>query len=185
MRPPDKRPRAWGERLARRTGLHPAAWQRTDWYVESAQERREEDLWRTHFGVDDARSARMVAPDDFTARVMARIAAEQMQTASAPAPRLAVGPMRVVAGAIGVSAILALTSSCALAILAPSQALALLGGVLSLGVLLLTVLRELFSVATSTAVGSGALLVLAALPLLGLILAAGLARDDGSAVGEM
>jgi hypothetical protein len=175
--------RGWGERLAQRTGLHPAAWQRTDWYVESAQERREEELWRMRVGVDAARSMRAAAPDDFTARVMARIAAEQM--ASAPAPRLAVGPMRVVAGAIGVSAILALTSSCALAILAPSQALALLGGVLSLGVLLLTVLREVFSVATSTAAGSGALLVLAALPLLGLILAAGLARGDGNAVGEL
>src|SRR5262249_36777025 len=155
------------------------------------QERHEEEQWRVFVGMDAARQPGIATPGDFTARVMARIETLEAQSASPlslstslPAQAVhpafpALGPIRVVAGTIGISAMMALISSCVLAILAPAQALPLLGAALSAGVVLLTLVRAGLGLTGSGASGAALLLLLTLVPLVVLIAAGRTAWQSG------
>src|SRR5262249_32234186 len=164
--------------LEHRTQMHTADRPLSGW--ETQQERHEEEAWRLQVGLEGPQPPRVAAPSDFTARVMARIEiiqAQPLPPAVLPArvvqatlltsPTL--GPVPIVAGAIGISAMMALISSCLLAIFAPAQAVALLGAVLSAGVVLLTLVRAVLGVTSSAASGVGVILLLAVIPLVVLV----------------
>jgi hypothetical protein len=120
------------------------------------------------------------APHDFTSGVMARIAAQQTPrlastiTFSGPA----VEPVRMLAGTVCISAMIALASSCILAILAPSQALALIGWVIGAGMIVLLALREILGLVTSLLASSGALIILGTLVVLTLMTVLRFARSE-------
>src|SRR5262245_16938633 len=146
---------------------------------ETQQERREEDAWRLHVGMEHSQPPRMAAPNDFTSRVMARIETIEahplppsaLPTYAVPPISSTLGPVPVVAGTIGIAAMMALISSCLLAILAPAQAVALLGAALSAGAVLLTLVRAALGVTSSAASGAGVILLLAIVPLVTLVAA--------------
>lgn len=101
--------------------------------------------------------ARVAAPSDFTARVMARVAEEvpAMQPAFQPAGLASVTApssslrhrVRVVGGTVGFSALVVLTSSFFAALANPSMAFSVVGALVSFGMVLLAAMRLLASAA--------------------------------------
>jgi len=80
---------------------------------------------------------------------------------------------------------MALISSCLLAILAPTQAVALLGAALSAGVILLTLMRAALGVTGSAASsGMGVILLLAIVPVVALVAAGRTAWQSGRVARE-
>lgn len=178
--------RVWTERAGARVKRSTFVAGHADWVHETPIERRDEEIWRTESGLNMPQLAHTSAPHDFTSGVMARIAAQQ-------APRLAstitfsgpaVEPVRMLAGTVCISAMIALASSCILAILAPSQALALIGWVIGAGMIVLLALREILSLVTSLLASSGALFILGTLVVLTLMTVLRLARSEDHIIHE-
>jgi hypothetical protein len=178
--------RVWTERVGARVKRSTFFAGHADWVHDTSIERKDEELWRTEAGLNVPQLTHTSAPDDFTSGVMARIAAQQ-------APRLAstvtfsgptVEPVRMLAGTVGISAMIALASSCILAILAPSQALALIGWVIGAGMIVLLALREILGIVTSLLASSGVLIILGTLAVLTLMTVLRFARSEDRVIHE-
>jgi hypothetical protein len=178
--------RVWGEQLGARVRRSSFVTGQAGWVRETLIERQEEDLWRAESGLDAPRLIQTSAPLDFTSEVMARIAARQAPRPIVPVTLStpAVEPVRMLAGTVCISAMIALASSCILAILAPTQALALIGWVIGAGMILLLVLREILGLATSLLASSGALLILGTLAALALMTVLRFARGEDQIIHE-
>lgn len=172
--------RAAGAEMRRRAALladeHMARWRgdecpRRNWYTEALRERRAEECWRAHVGIDAARARRASAPGDFTSRVMARIEADPEPldplTAAMVDGALSLRTLaRALAGSVGLAAVVALASGCLLAVLAPAQTLGFLTALLRAGVVLAAVVRAALGLRGAELISPTFLLLLGALPVL-------------------
>jgi hypothetical protein len=124
--------------------------------------------------------ARMIAPTDFTARVMARVATESAVAEAAPA-RLAAyaAPVEdssllhragVVVGTLGFSALIVLGSSFAVSLADPSLALSLLSALVNIAVTALSTVRLALEAFVGVASNAGLTTALMTLLLGGILL---------------
>ncbi len=166
-----KRARDWAEHLGSRFKASSLVTRHAEWVQQPQRERGDDDRWRAESVSRPPHLIQTAAPVDFTAGVMARIAAQQAQAISTPVAltRLTVEPIRVLAGTVCISAMVTLASSCVLAILAPAQALALLGWLLGAAVFILLMLRESLGLVAGLITDSGAILMLGSLGALAII----------------
>lgn len=160
-----RRARAWGESTSDR--IRRSSWfeHSVQWYGDTFEERHDEHEWRMSAGLTASQVKTTTAPSNFTLSVMERIAAQQGAVAPIPFIRLARQPAQVLVGALCMSAMLALISSCVLAILAPTQALAMLDGFISVGLIILVFLRELLGMTAHSVGGPVPLLAIGTLSL--------------------
>lgn len=193
-----------GGRCARRasgtSSLPPSSLQRAYFLYPKAEAHPDE--WLRTLGYDPTIRKPASAPDDFTARVMARVAVNQEQIVSAAtgrisdigewaedtartARRVALERASVVAAIVGFAALLALISGCAITILAPRAVLMFLGTLLTIAVAALAGARAILALVLNAASNDGLLLALAALPLGALLVGSRLARQSSDTLRQV
>lgn len=177
-----------GRSCARRTVLPPSSLQRTYFLYPKAEPRPDE--WLRALGYDTTTRKPASAPDDFTARVMARVTVQGQ--ADTPAARLAgwaedaaktarrvtLERASVLVAIVAFAAALALIASCLITILAPRAVLTFLGMLLTFVVAGLTGARAILALILSASSNDGLLLALAALPIGALVIGSRLVRQS-------
>lgn len=138
----------------------------------SLAERRQEQAWLACYGFSAERVAPARAPDAFTAAVMARIAERTTLPSSGAAIRsgLVSGEgLRAVAGILSLSAGIALVSGCLFTLLAPAEALLVLGTAITACAALISLLHALFQLLVSAASNDAVIIACAAVPASALL----------------
>lgn len=148
------------------------------------------DEWLRTVGCNKISRKPTSAPDDFTARVMARVTVQEQhdttaghivewaEDAARTARRVALERARIVAAIVAFAALVALISGCVITILAPRAVLTFLGTLLTLAVAGLAGARAILALILSATSNDGLLLALAALPIGALLIGSRLARHS-------
>jgi hypothetical protein len=131
----------------------------------SLAERRQEQAWLACYGFDAERITPARAPDAFTATVMARIAERAALPPAAVRPQLISGAgLRAVTGILFLSAGIALVSGCLFTLLAPAEALLVLGTAVTATVALVSLLHVLLQLLVSATSNDAVIIACAAVP---------------------
>jgi hypothetical protein len=179
---------------ARRTVLPPSSLQRTYFLYPKAEPHPDE--WLRTLGYDRAIRKPASAPDDFTARVMARVSvqeqrdtptvriAEWAEDTARTAQRVALERLGVVVAILAFAALVALISGYAITLLAPRAVLTFLGTLLTFAVAGLAGARALVGFLLSATSNDGLLLALAVLPIGALLIGSQLMRHSPDALRQ-
>ncbi|HEU5441935.1 MAG TPA: hypothetical protein VFU88_21825 [Ktedonobacterales bacterium] len=132
----------------------------------SLVERRQEQAWLACYGFSAERITPARAPDAFTTAVMARIAERAvLPPSTAIRPQLISGAgLRAVAGILLLSGGIALVSGCLFTLLAPTEALLVMGAAITACVTLFSLLHALIQMLISVASNDAVIIACAAVP---------------------
>lgn len=181
-----------GEQRARRTVLPPSSLQRTYFLYPKAEPHPDE--WLHTLGCERTIRKPANAPDDFTARVMARVTvqeqrdtpvvriAEWAEDTTRTARRVAMARVGVVVAIVAFAALVALISGCIITMLAPRAVLTFLGTLLTFAVAGLAGARAIVGLVLSATSNDGLLLALAVLPIAALLIGSRLMRNSPDAL---
>ena len=110
------------------------------------------------------------APDYFTQQVLSRVYTNTSIVADAACPRaFSRGMVTVIMGTLGFAALVTLISSAALALVAPAEAMAMLGTAISALLMASTITRTMLSLASSFSSSDLALLIASCVPIFALL----------------
>lgn len=181
-----------GQHRAHRTVLPPSSLQRTYFLYPKAEPHPDE--WLRTLGCERTIRKPASAPDDFTARVMARVTVQEHRDTAAvhlanwaedttkTARRVTLARVGVVAAIVSFAALLALLSGCIITVLAPRAVLTFLGTLLTFAVAGLAGARALVGFVLSATSNDGLLLALAVLPIAALLIGSRLMRNSPDAL---
>lgn len=183
------------QQRARRIVLPPSSLQRTYFLYPKAEPHPDE--WLRTLGCGQTIRKPAIAPDDFTARVMARVAVqehkEQHDTAAVhivewaedttrTAQRMMLARLGVVAAIVAFASVVALISGCIITILAPRAVLMFLGTLLTFAVAGLAGARAMLGLVLSATSNNGLLVALAVLPIAAMLIGSRLMRNSPDAL---